>query len=85
MDITVDALISAVNRIEANLHIEDHYLDKQEMRDQANDMIETVVQRLRDEGDLYRAVRNAMDGRLVKERKDTPFACSVASETYWCS
>lgn len=33
----------------------------------------------------YRTVTNLMTGELVKERLDTPFHCSVASETYWSS
>ena len=30
-------------------------------------------------------VRSAMDGRYCQEADGTPFACSVSSETYWCS
>ena len=30
-------------------------------------------------------VTNIMSGLLVIESKDTPYTCSVASETYWCS
>ena len=30
-------------------------------------------------------IRNIMNGKLVEESKDTPYTCSVASETYWCS
>ena len=33
----------------------------------------------------YVDVRNAMTGKIVEERYDTPFSCSVASETYWCN
>ena len=33
----------------------------------------------------YREVRNAMNGEIVEERYDTPYSCSVASESYWCS
>lgn len=32
-----------------------------------------------------RMVRNAMTGQLVEESINTPWSCSVASETYWCS
>lgn len=35
--------------------------------------------------ETYRTVRNAMTGEQVLERYDTPWSCSVASETYWCS
>jgi len=31
----------------------------------------------------YRMVENIMTGQQVKERADTPFVCSVSSETYW--
>ena len=37
------------------------------------------------DGQSYRWVRNAMTGKLVAELADTPFACSVASEAYFCS
>lgn len=30
-------------------------------------------------------VRNLMSGKMVEERIDTPYTCSVASETYWAS
>lgn len=30
-------------------------------------------------------VKNLMTGKLVEEAKNTPFACSVRSEAYWCS
>lgn len=33
----------------------------------------------------FRKVRNAMTGAEVWEKADTPFSCSVASESYWCS
>lgn len=32
-----------------------------------------------------RVRRNAMTGLPFVESEDTPFACSPASETYWCS
>ncbi len=32
-----------------------------------------------------RLVRNLMTGLMVEEPEDTPFICSVASETYWSS
>lgn len=32
-----------------------------------------------------REVRNLMTGQLVMERADTPWSCSVASESYWSS
>ena len=32
-----------------------------------------------------KVVSSAFDGRLMAEDKNTPFTCSVASETYWCS
>ena len=32
-----------------------------------------------------REVTNLMTGKLVSERADTPWSCSVASETYWSS
>lgn len=35
--------------------------------------------------DKYHLVRSAYNGALVWEAKDTPFSCSVASETYWSS
>jgi hypothetical protein len=34
----------------------------------------------------HRVVTSAFDGKTqVVEAKNTPFACSVGSETYWCS
>ena len=33
----------------------------------------------------YRDVRNAMNGKIVQEHYLTPFSCSAASESYWCS
>ena len=30
-------------------------------------------------------VRNLMTGEMVEENVNTPYTCSVASETYWCS
>lgn len=33
----------------------------------------------------YRIVFNIMTGLPVEEAIGTPFACSVASESYWCS
>ena len=35
--------------------------------------------------ETYRDVRNIMTGMPVKERFDTPYSCSVSSETYWSS
>jgi hypothetical protein len=35
--------------------------------------------------DTYVTRRNAMTGLEFQERYDTPWACSPASETYWCS
>ena len=34
---------------------------------------------------LTRTVRCAMTGREVEESINTPYCCSVASESYWCS
>lgn len=31
----------------------------------------------------YHEVKNLMTGKIVKERFDTPWHCSVASESYW--
>lgn len=31
----------------------------------------------------YKIVQNIMTGRLVEEAIDTPYTCSVASESYW--
>lgn len=31
----------------------------------------------------HRQVRNLMSGALVWEPKDTPYTCSVSSESYW--
>ena len=33
--------------------------------------------------ETYREVTNMMTGKTILERYDTPFACSVGSETYW--
>ena len=33
----------------------------------------------------YHLVRNIMTKRVVEEQDDTPWCCSVASETYWSS
>ena len=33
--------------------------------------------------ETYREVTNMMAGKTILERYDTPFACSVGSETYW--
>lgn len=35
--------------------------------------------------ETYRMVRNIMSGRMVREHYKTPYSCSVASESYWCS
>jgi hypothetical protein len=35
--------------------------------------------------ETYREVKNIMTGSTVRERYDTPYSCSVASETYWSS
>ena len=35
--------------------------------------------------DGYKIVANMMTGQLVEEAIDTPYACSVASKSYWCS
>lgn len=32
-----------------------------------------------------REVRNVMTGELVRESVNTPWHCSVASESYWCN
>lgn len=32
-----------------------------------------------------KVVRNAMTGKSVLEAEGTPYACSVASEAYWCN
>lgn len=32
-----------------------------------------------------RSVRNMMSGAQVWEAMDTPYSCSVASESYWCN
>jgi hypothetical protein len=33
--------------------------------------------------ETYREVTNLITGTTILERYDTPFACSVGSETYW--
>ena len=33
--------------------------------------------------ETYREVTNMMTGKTILERYDTPFACSVGSESYW--
>ena len=33
--------------------------------------------------ETYREVTNIMTGKTILERYDTPFACSVGSESYW--
>ena len=33
--------------------------------------------------ETYRDVQNIMNGKAVRERYDTPYSCSVGSETYW--
>ncbi len=33
----------------------------------------------------YKWVRNARFGGYTQEAEGTPFACSVSSESYWCS
>ena len=33
--------------------------------------------------ETYREVQNLMSGNTIRERYDTPFACSVGSESYW--
>ena len=35
--------------------------------------------------ETYRTVINLMSGQPVQERYDTPWSCSVASESYWSS
>jgi hypothetical protein len=34
---------------------------------------------------LTRRVRNAMTGEYVDEPINTPYCCSVASDSYWCN
>jgi hypothetical protein len=34
---------------------------------------------------LTRKVRNLMNGAEVEESINTPYSCSVASESYWCN
>ena len=36
-------------------------------------------------GNRTHMVRNIMTGEMVEENINTPYTCSVASETYWCS
>jgi len=31
----------------------------------------------------YRWVQNLLSGKWIQERIDTPWSCSVASESYW--
>jgi hypothetical protein len=31
----------------------------------------------------YRWVKNLLSGKWIQERIDTPWSCSVASESYW--
>ena len=33
--------------------------------------------------ETYRKVMNPQTGKLIEERYDTPYACSVASDAYW--
>jgi hypothetical protein len=33
--------------------------------------------------ETYRDVMNPMTGKTVRERYDTPYSCSVASDAYW--
>jgi hypothetical protein len=33
----------------------------------------------------YRWVQNMMSGKWIQEAIDTPYSCSVASESYWSS
>jgi len=33
--------------------------------------------------ETYREVTNMITGKTILERYDTPFACSVGSESYW--
>ena len=35
--------------------------------------------------ETYRWVQNLMSGKPTRERYDTPWSCSVASESYWSS
>jgi len=36
-------------------------------------------------GNLTRKVHNLMTGEMQEESINTPYCCSVASESYWCS
>lgn len=36
-------------------------------------------------GNQTRKVRNMMTGEWVEESINTPYCCSVASESYWCN
>ena len=36
-------------------------------------------------GNLTRKVRNIMTGDEVEENINTPYSCSVSSESYWCN
>ena len=35
--------------------------------------------------ETYRDVVNIMSGKVVRERYDLPYSCSVGSESYWCN
>lgn len=61
---------------EANLHLLHRAIKQVYPSDQGFrfDIKETYVTR-----------RNIMSGQEFVERYDTPFYCSPASETYWCS
>jgi hypothetical protein len=52
-------------------------LTEQEFRDKADEST-TIGNRI-----THKIVRSAMNGAMVVEAIDTPWACSVASEAYW--
>lgn len=55
--------------------------------DAENHYVVISVREYHDRGyhQLTRPVVNLMTGKVVEENINTPYSCSVASESYWCS
>lgn len=79
--ITLDQLVAAVNKIEDLRVIQKE--DRQELTERRDQMLGYIRAKIDEEGLPYRVVRNIMNNRWVKEDINTPYSCSVASETYW--
>ena len=75
----------------------ERYSDAKRLADKLNAKEASYDKKYRDHYEAYNVdfyyeyvvhqhtVRNLMSGKPVQERSNTPWSCSVASETYWSS